>query len=282
MKMLFRLINIELFKVFSRPRTYIGFAGIALLVLILEIAFYIDGNRLVDFATQSLKESFLSTGNLLNGYLVCLIVLQTLIVHVPLLVSLVAGELLAGEASTGTFRFLLTRPVSRVNVVIAKYFAAMIYTIALVVWLSIVGLGLGVILFGHGELIVMKTTSITIFASNDVLWRFACAFAFGALGMSTVAALALLLSSVTENAVGPIVGTMVIIIIFLVINATDVEALNRIKPFLFTTHINAWKYFFEEEIDKAGIIQSALILVGHITAFVGITALIFKRKDILT
>lgn len=278
----FRLIHIELYKVFSRPRTYIGFAGIALLVLILEVAFYIDGNRLVDFATQSLKESFIFTGNLMNGYLVCLIVLQTLIVHVPLLVSLVAGELLAGEASAGTFRFLLTRPISRMNVVVAKYIAAMIYTIALVIWLSIVGLGLGVLLFGHGELIVMKTASITIFAENDVLWRFAAAFAFGALGMSTVAALALLLSSITENAVGPIVGTMLIIIIFLVINATDVEILNKIKPFLFTTHINAWKYFFEEEIDVAGLWQSGLILFAHILAFVGMTTLVFKRKDILS
>ncbi len=276
------LIQIELSKVFSRTRTYIGFIAIAVLVIVLEIAFYLDGNRFLDFATQSLKDSFIFTGNLMNGYLVSFIVLQGLIIHVPLLVSLVAGELLAGEATGGTFRFILTRPVSRTRVVLAKYLVACIYTISLIAWLSLVSLGLGKLLFGTGELIVMKTNMIIIFAANDVLWRFACAFLFAMLSMCTIAGLALLFSSLVENAVGPIVSTMVVVIVLVVISTMDVEALNVIKPFLFTTHMNAWKLFFEEVIDKKSIIQSALILLGHIIAFVGSTVYVFNKKDILT
>ncbi len=277
-----QLIQIELSKVFSRTRTYIGFIAIAILVLVLEIAFYLDGNRFIDFATQSLDQSFIFTGKLMNGYLVCFIVLQSLIIHVPLLVSLVAGELLAGEATSGTFRFLLTRPISRTQVVSAKFIAACMYTIALVLWLSFVSLGLGKLLFGSGDLIVMKTDMITIFSADDVMWRFGCAFLFAMLSMCTIASLALLFSSLVENAVGPIVSTMVVVIVFVVISAMDVQILNNVKPLLFTTHMNAWKLFFEETLDKQAILTSALVLLGHILAFLGITIVVFNKKDVLS
>ena len=73
---MFTLIRTELYKIARRPRSYIGFAAILLIVAIIEFALYIDGASYIDFIFQQL-EGFLSIeGNVLNGYLVCFIILQ--------------------------------------------------------------------------------------------------------------------------------------------------------------------------------------------------------------
>ena len=59
---------------------------------------------------QGVTDQFDIHGNILNGYLVAYLILQSLLIHIPLLVALVAGDALAGEANMGTLRLVLTRP----------------------------------------------------------------------------------------------------------------------------------------------------------------------------
>jgi len=158
----------------------------------------------------------------------------------------------------------------------------MIYTNLLVLWLAVISLGLGIIIFGVGELIVIKSSSVIIFPKYDILWRFLLGYSFASLSMMVVAALAFLLSSLVENAIGPIVSTMAIIIVFIIISAIDIDIFQKIKPFLFTTYMSSWRLFFDDPMDVSKIIESSLVLVGHIVAFFGITVYIFHKKDILT
>ena len=117
----FDLLKIELEKIFKKGRSFIGFIAIGILVPIIQIAMYSEGNDYFNMFTQTLQQQFDFSGNLLNGYLIAFIVLQSLFVHIPLLVSLIAGDMLAGEAIAGTFRILLIRPVSRFQVISAKF-----------------------------------------------------------------------------------------------------------------------------------------------------------------
>lgn len=216
------LIRIELFKIFKKVRSYIGFIAIAVLVPVIQIALYLEGENILNFLTQNLRQSFFFVGNFLNGYLIAFIVLGSLMIHIPFLITLVTGDLLAGEATSGTYRMLLTRPVSRTKILTAKFIAGQIYTHSLVLWLAAISMGLGVIIFGVGELIVI-TDNITIFAKDDILWRFALAYGFGALSMSVVASLSFLFSSLVENSIGPIISTMAIIIVFIIISSINVN-----------------------------------------------------------
>jgi ABC-2 type transport system permease protein len=221
-------------------------------------------------------------GNLLNGYLISYIILNTLAVHIPFLVALVAGDLLAGEATAGTYRLLLTRPVSRMKLVTSKFLAGIIYTTLLVLWLSILSLGMGLIIFSVGELIVIKPENVIIFARDDVLWRFFLAYGFAILSMSVVASLAFFFSSLVENAIGPIITTMAVIIVFLIISAIEINVFQEIRPYLFTNYMLSWRLFFDDPVDLGEIIKSVSILFGHIVVFFGLAAIIFKRKDILS
>jgi ABC-2 type transport system permease protein len=100
--------------------------------------------------------------------------------------------------------------------------------------------------------------------------------------MGVIASLAFLLSSLVENAIGPIVSTMAIIIVFIVISTIEIEIFQAIKPYLFTTYINIWPLFFDDPINFDELINSVLILAGHIVFFYGLTLMLFKRKDILS
>ena len=280
--MIFTLIRIELSKVFRKWRTYIGFLAIAVLVPIIQIAMLVEGERSINFMTRNLQQSFVFVGNLLNGYLISYAILNALVVHIPFLITLVAGDLLAGEATAGTYRILVTRPVSRFKIVLSKFLSGLIYTNLLVLFLAITSLGIGLLVFGVGELIVIKNVNILILSRADVFWRFILAYGFATLSMTVVLALAFLFSSLVENAIGPIVSTMAIIIVFVIISALNIEFFQSIRPYLFTNYMQSWRSFFDDPIDVHDILKSAGVLVGHVIFFLGTTVYVFNKKDILS
>ncbi|NWG27387.1 MAG: ABC transporter permease subunit [Ignavibacteriaceae bacterium] len=279
---MFTLIIIELLKIFRKWRTYIGFIAIGILVPLLHLAMYLEGQKSLDFITRGLRDSFILVGNLLNGYWISYIILNALIIHIPFLITLVAGDLLAGEATAGTYRILVTRPVSRMQIVTSKFLAGTIYTGSLIIWLAIMSLVVGLFIFGSGELIVAGNQSIIIFEKNDILWRFLLTYGFAILSMTVVCSLAILFSSLVENAIGPIVSTMAVIIIFIILSAFDVEILREIRPYLFTNYMLDWREFFNIPLDFSEITKSILVLSGHIILFFSATSYIFYKKDILS
>jgi len=279
---MWQLTKIELFKIFKKPRTYIAFGAIAAIVFLIQFALYVDGDAYIGFMLSSIENSFSIEGNQLNGYLVFFIILQTLLVHVPLLVALVAGDMIAGEANMGTLRLLLTKPVSRSRLLICKFFAAAIYAVLLLTFMAVLGLLFSLLLFGTGDLIVLKSDKLLIIDHADILWRYVAAYGFAALSMITVAALSFLFSAFADNSIGPIIAAMSVIIVFTILTTMDIPLFNHVKPYLFTNHMLNWKGFFDRPVDRREVLKSALFLLGHTVFFVSLTIYIFRRKDILS
>lgn len=280
MKTVLRITGLELQKIAARPRSYIGFLAIALVAALIQFAMYADGREYIRFITQSVEQSFVFEGELMNGHLICFIILQMLILQVPLLVALVTGDLISGEAAMGTLRFLLTRPVSRAQLLLSKFLAGSVYTFFLLVWLGILSLGTGRLIFGSGDLVVLKTDQLVILPAMDVPWRFFAALGMAFLALTLIGALSLLLSCLSDNSIGPIISTMAIIILFTVIGTLEVPSFDRIKPYLFTTHMSAWRSFFEDPLPWSAIRTSIGFMLGHIVVFLGAALYVFTKKDI--
>jgi ABC-2 type transport system permease protein len=279
---MWQLTKIELFKIFKKPRTYIAFAAIAAIIFLVQLAFYLDGEKYMGFVMSSVESSFTLEGNMMNGYFIFFIILQTLLVHVPLLISLVAGDMIAGEANMGTLRLLAARPVSRTNIILGKFLATCVYSILLLSFMALIGLLGSILLFGTSDLMVFKSDKLLLIDRTDVLWRYVAAYGFAALSMITVAALAFLFSVFAENSIGPIIGAMSVIVVFTILTTMDIPFFNAMKPFLFTNHMLNWKGFFDRPVDKKEVLKSALFLLGHIVFFVSLAAYIFRKKDILS
>jgi ABC-2 type transport system permease protein len=91
-----------------------------------------------------------------------------------------------------------------------------------------------------------------------------------------------LFSALVENAIGPIITTMAIIIIFIIISAINVDIFQNIRPYLFTSYMGTWSLFFDKPLDTYEITKSTLIMLGHIVGLFGLASFIFYKKDILT
>jgi ABC-2 type transport system permease protein len=280
MKALVTLIQLEIYKIITKPRSFIGFAAITSIVFIVQFALYIDGKTYWEFVTQSLEQTFTIDGTIFNGNLVCFIILQMLLVQMPLMIALVTGDLISGESATGTIRLVATKPVSRAQILLAKYIAGAIYTLLVILWLGVIAYGLSMIIFGHGDLIVLKSDGMVIIRDADVTWRFFAAFFVAFLSLMVVATFSLMLSCFTDNSIGPIIITMAVIILFTIIGTIDIPLFDRIKPFLFTTHMIVWRNIFDNPIPKEQILQSVVILALHIAGFLGISFYHLTNKDI--
>ncbi len=274
------LLRIELYKIFRRPRTYISFGIVTAITLVIQLAMLSDGKSFIGFALQGVNEQFDIRGNILNGYLITYLILQSLLIHIPLLVALVAGDALAGEANAGTLRLMLTKPISRVQLVFVKFLGSFVYTVLLIVWLAIVALVLSLVLFGTGDMINLKSDAFVLLLQDDILWRYGLAFLFAVLAMTTIAALSIFLSAFTDNAIGPVISTMGIVVILTIMSNLELPLFNLIKPYLFTTHMIGWKGFFDDPVPYAAIMRSAGVLAMYTVGFLGITMLYFNKKDI--
>jgi len=290
------LLQIELFKIFRRPRSYIGFVAIAAIVLIIQLGLKFDGQAYLQLLMSGIADSFfVPYDTILNGYLVAFVILNTLLIHVPLLVALVAGDVVAGEANMGTLRLLITKPVSRTQLMLVKFAASVIYTLLLLLWMALLALFLSILFFGTNDMLIARNQVMEQIEKTDILWRYMAAFGFAAVALSTVAALAFLLSTLAENSIGPIVSTISVVIVLTILSELRIPMYdNTIKPYLFTSHMLAWKGFFYSRANAEGqavrgsvenlhaVLKSLGMLLAYIVIFVTTAIVIFRKKDILS
>ena len=276
-----QLTLIGLFKIIKRPRTYIGFLAIFLTVGAMQLAMYYEGEELISIAIQNLENDFRLEGKIINTNLMTYILLNSLIIHIPILICLVTGDSIAGEASTGTLRLILQKPYSRTQIYLAKALSGFIYTISLIIFLALMTYVLGYFLFGSGDLIVLRR-GVTVISSDDVVWRFCLAFCSGALSMLVVASLSMMISSFVNNSIGPIVGTISIIIGLNIIFTLGAPLFKDVIPYIFTSHFIKWQYFFDFQIEIDKLKLSVIVQLAYIILFNTIGIFHFNRKDILS
>ncbi|MEI2822728.1 MAG: ABC transporter permease subunit [Chitinophagaceae bacterium] len=294
--MFFAILRIELFKIFKRPRTFISFGAIAIIVLLVQLALKVNGKDFIELYTDSQSDTFyIPYDKMVNGYFVCVAVLHMILIHVPLLIALIAGDMISGEANLGTLRLLGSKPVTRTELILAKFSASTVYVVLLLIWMAFLALFGSILLFGKGDLVVFKEMDWHQMNDYDVLWRFFAAFIFAALALTTIAAMAMMFSVFSENSLGPIVATVCVVIVFTIIQQLKVPLFEQtINPWSFTTHMLGWKGFFYVEKSADGttidgsienptaLVRSAMILIGYIVLFLGVTIWYFRKKDILS
>ncbi len=294
------LLQIELYKIYRRPRTYIAFAAITAIVLIFQFAFKSDGQSYMNLMLQNVQDNFeLDKSKAINGYFMCYIILNTLLVQVPILVALIAGDAISGEANMGTLRLLVTKPFSRTQLIVAKFLASFLFTIILLTWMAILALFFSLLIFGSDDLLIFRVkgeeSQILQITQDDIMWRYFAAFGYATIALTVIASLGILLSVFAENSIGPIVATVCIVLFFTIVSNINVPIIDKnIKPWLFTSYMVGWKGFFYIGVDANGqpikgslenwlaIRNSLYILIAHIGLFLGIAIYSFRKKDILS
>ncbi|KPJ63622.1 MAG: hypothetical protein AMJ45_07200 [Syntrophobacter sp. DG_60] len=281
-----KLIHIENIKTFYKWRTGIGFLAIGVLLPLMMIGMKLDMRHgppaVAERTVRSLRENFFVIGSIFNGFSAAYFVMHSLWVHIPFLIALVAGDQIAGESAAGTFRISLIRPVSRTQVMTAKFITTLIYTTLLILFLGLLSIGLGILFFGRGDFLVPRPRAVLVLTEGQTWLRFGLAYILAIWAMWTIASLAFFLSTLAENSLGPVIGTMAIVIACLIISRTPLQLFKKIKPFLFTTYVDGWLKAFQEPIPWNEISSSVLYLGMYIFGFFALSLIVFNRKDILS
>ena len=284
-KMVWTLINIEISKMFRKPRTYLGFIGAAIIPLTVIIIFsYKDPTS---FVAKILGEMFTLSGSILNGYLVSLVTINHASINffLPVLVVLVVGEIVAGEEQEGTLRLILSRPVNRAYFLLSKLISALIYTFLLVLIMVIVGLGGGLLVFDKGSILVSGFLLgdegwFNILNSAEAMRRLLMVYGGAFLVILTITFMCFFLSSILKNPIGAMIFPLILVIFLQIISSFPF--FSEIKPYLFTTYMDLWVDILAPEIPWKDILNSGLILLSHSLLFIIGSFYYFTRKDILS
>jgi len=261
----------ELRKLLAQKRTYIGLGAAVAVPLIFVIALLADGGG--GEGPDSLPfAAFVRE----TGFAVPLVSLAFgAFWLLPLLTALVAGDIVANEDQNGTLKTILTRSVERWQVFAGKVLAALTYTAALLAIYVGVALAAGGLVWGFDPLTTLSGT--TIGPGRALVLTGAATLAY-LLPLGAIAAIGVLLSTLTRNSAAAVVGTLMVSIFFQIIGS--ISALEALDPYLLSTQFNAWQGVLREPTDWAPIVRSAWVCAAY-----GLPALLwaltaFLRRDV--
>jgi ABC-2 type transport system permease protein len=259
----------ELRKLIAQKRTYLGLGlGVALPVIfvIVQNVHTRHGGGDSIFAAQ-ITQSGLATP-------VLMLLFESLF-FLPLIASLVAGDIVAAEDNNGTLKTILTRSVDRGQVFAAKAWAALTYAAIAVYLAALVATLGGVASWGFNSI---KTFSGSTVSASEGLLLVIAANACYLIPLAAVVCIALLLSTATRNSIAG-VGGAIGIVILLDILAT-IPGLEGIKPYLLTEQFENWHGLLRTPTDWAPVIHS--LWVSALYAIPALLAgyLVFLRRDV--
>lgn len=277
-----RLVWFELVKTFTRWRTYIGFIAFGLIVPLIVTGLKMGGRQSFESHLLSLLQNdFIIGGNMLNGWFFGFFFMSALWVHIPIVLTIVAGDQIAGEGNAGTFRFLLTHAISRTKIIAAKFIVTLIYTAVMVLFIGGLTLGLSLWALGSGDLLIIRQ-GILVIPEELLPYHFLIAYGLATLAMFVVSTLCFLFSALTDNSIGPIIATMAVIIVSIIIITLPFDLFQAIRPYLFVNYFDAWQKVFDDPIPWGVIWTNVAILAGFMVAFFLAALIYFTRKDILS
>jgi ABC-2 type transport system permease protein len=274
------VIGVELVKMLRRPRVWVAAALLCALPLI--VAIFLATTHVAPPPSEG--SAFLSAV-LANGSLYPAAALAMVVpVFLPVAVAVFAGDAVAGEASAGTLRYLLIRPVGRTRLLIAKLVAVVAFVLLAIVAVVVTSYVTGRLLLGSappaavGQPGGVTSLSGPPLTPAELGLRTLGAIAFITVSMLGVAAIALFLSTVTDSALGAAMGALAVLVTSEVLTA--LSAAESVRPYLPTRYWLAWVDFFREPILWRDIERGIGIQLVYLVVLLGAAWANFMTKDI--
>ena len=224
-----RLLRSEVRLIGGRRRNQMGLLVLAAVPIVLAISVRLSSNS--SGGGPDFLDSVTS-----NGLFVPLAALTVEMgIFLPLAISMLAGDAVAGEANLGTLRYLLTVPVSRTRLLAVKFASLCIGALWGVATVAVAGAIIGIALFGTGPLTTLSGSQLDFGAAVGrvllvVVYLSACIAALGAVG--------LFISTLTEQPIAATIALMIFTILSWILDA--VPQLEWLHPWLI---VHEWLSF---------------------------------------
>ena len=267
------MIAVELVKLCRRPRTWTSIA--LLCALPAMVAGFLAATEI---GPGPGEEPVFLSAVLNNGALFPAAALAIVLpVFLPVAVAVVAGDSIAGEASSGMLRYLLVRPVGRTRLLVAKLVTLVVFTLLAVVSVAVSAYLVGIALF-ESQPGAVSTVSGTTLTSTELLLRIAATVGYIGVSMLGIGAIALFLSTVTDSSLAAALGALAAFVASTVL--VTLAAASAIQPYLPTRYWLAWIDFFRDPILWRDIQRGLALQLIYVGVFLAIAWANFATKDI--
>jgi ABC-2 type transport system permease protein len=269
----------ELWKLFGKKRTYIGFGAFVLVQAVMMLMFKYTRWQV------RLENLLAGNGYLASDYISALTVALVMLIPqilllLPLYVTLVGGDLVAKEAEDGTLRMILSRPISRVRLLLVKWAAGTFFSAVLVLALGAIALGFARLLFPWKGMFVFgeqPNPVFGLFPPGEGLERYVFSHLFMAMNAMAMLSVAFMFSCFNMK---PAAATILALsYLFMNMVMEHVPFFESYQNWFITHHFASWLLVYRTPVPWAQIMQSEIILLAiSATAFV-VGALAFQMRD---
>src|SRR5215469_499746 len=245
----FRFFFSELRLVFFRPRNLALLGVLAVVPIFFGVVLRLTLNSGVGPGGRGNGPQFLNqlSGNGVFLALVVLFLTETLLL-LPLAIAVVTGDAIAGEASHGTLRGLLTVPAGRTRLLAVKYAAVCVFSLAACLLITVLALIMGLLLFHTGPVTLLSGTTVSLGSGVLRVLAVAC---YTAVALMSLGAIGLAASTLTTHPVGAIAGLMVLVVASEICD--QLPSLSAIHSYLPTHWWLAWDGLFRAPMDLSGV-----------------------------
>ena len=267
------LMSSELKVMFTRRRTWAMLFAIALIPILLAIAVSLSAERLAPGEGPPFLDRVTQNG-LFTGFTAMLLAMP---LFLPLTVSVVAGDTIAGEAGLGTLRYLLIAPVGRARLLIVKYLGTLVFTLAGTFTLMIFGAIIGAILFPVGPVTLLSGDVIQV---PEALARMGLVAIYTTVSMMGMLALGLFISTLTTIPVGAMTGVLVASGVSQILD--NLPQLAWLHEWLFTHYWLDFADILRQPMELSSLGSNLLLQLGYVAVFGSLAYGRFTTKDILS
>ncbi|NMH96682.1 ABC transporter permease [Pseudonocardia acidicola] len=205
-------------------------------------------------------------------------------VFLPITVAIVAGDAVAGEASAGTLRYLLARPVGRLRLLTAKLISVAAFVLLAVLFVTVTSYLVGVAAFGFGAqtpqggVAGIPSLSGAVLTPFDLVLRTAATVGYLALCMLALGAVGLFFSTLTDSPLAAALGVLALVVASAALQPLDAAA--AIEPFLPTSHWLAWVDLYRDPILWESVRTGVEVQLGYVLVAFGAAWANFATKDV--
>ncbi|GAA1145339.1 ABC-2 type transport system permease protein [Kitasatospora gansuensis] len=211
-----------------------------------------------------------------NGlFLVFTALAVTLPIFLPMTVGVVAGDSIAGEAASGTLRYLLVAPAGRTRLLIAKFAAGMAFCLAATLTVAVSALATGVSLFPLGEVTLLSGDTV---GPGTALVRAVLIALVVAASLGGLVAIGLFVSTLTGSGIAAMATTVVLVITVQILDSFP--QLHAIQPYLFTHHWLSFGDLLRQPIYWDNVLQNLGLQAVYVAVFGSAAWARFTSRDI--
>jgi ABC-2 type transport system permease protein len=251
-----RFLRSELKIIFGRRRNIAGLGVLAVVPVILAISVRLsspNGEGGVDIISGI-------TG---NGLFVAFAALALeLPLFLPLAVSAISGDSVAGEANLGTLRYLLAIPAGRTRLLVIKYAAIVIFALVATLIVALVGTIMGLALFGGGDMTLLSGTQTSM---ADGVWRLLLSSFYLAAQFSALGAIGLFVSTLTEQPLGATIAIVLVDVLMFILDS--ISQLDWLHPWLLTHWWTAFADLLRDPMATESIQRGLITAVVYAGVF---------------